>query len=99
MKGGGGVILIVYAGNWGAELKRQTFTATAAWTQYSFTIPTGSNTQLTYVIADGSGIAGTLYIDDCFLGILNGTNILGNPGFEGGTGWNTAAPFSILLNP
>ena len=84
------------------EVTRQTFTATSTWTQYSFTVSTGAHTQLLYRLADGAGVAGTIYIDDTFLGILNGTNTLVNPGFESGnTTWtiDSGAPFSIVQNP
>jgi hypothetical protein len=102
LKGSGGVLLILYNGAWGTEIKRVTYTATSTWTQCSTTIPTGSNTQLTVALSDGTSTGGTLYIDDCFLGVLNGTNILGNPGFESGnTTWNVDVPsvWSILQNP
>jgi xyloglucan-specific exo-beta-1,4-glucanase len=102
MKGTGGVTLIMYNGNWASEITRQNFVATSTWTKYSYTIATGTNTQLTYVLSDINGTAGTIYIDDCFLGVLNGTNVLANPGFESGvTGWNVdpASPWSIVQNP
>jgi hypothetical protein len=101
MKGGGQVVLRIANGSWGSEITRQTFTATSTWTQYSITgIATGSDTQLTYNFTDGGTVAGTLYIDDCFLGVANGTNVLTNPGFESGNAiWNASSPFSILQNP
>ena len=102
LKGAGAVQLIMYNGNWANEITRQSFTATSTWTLCTFTFNTGANTQLTYVIHDGMGVAGTLYIDDCFLGVANGTNLLGNPGFESGNSvWavDPANPWTIVQNP
>ena len=47
-------------------------------------------------------VTGTLYVDDCFLGVLNGTNVLANPGFESGAAsWNVDVPsiWTIVQNP
>ena len=97
LKGSGGVALYIYNGSWGTLNHSQTFTATSNWTLCSFTVATGADTQLTYIISDAASTAGTLYVDDCFLGA--GSNTLANPGFESGaTTWNVDAgsPWTIL---
>jgi fibronectin type 3 domain-containing protein len=102
LKGSGSVVFRVYNGNWVSEIFSQTYAATSTWTQKSFTFNTGSNTQLTYALFDGGSVAGTLYVDDCFLGVSGGTNLLANSGFESGAAsWNISAPaeWSILQNP
>lgn len=92
IKGSGSVQLKVLAGTWGAALTTVQCNATSAWTQIT-TPPfsTGANTQLTFVLQDQYGTAGTVYIDDAFLGVSGGTNKLANPGFEsGGASWGTS---------
>jgi fibronectin type 3 domain-containing protein len=98
IKGGGAVELTVKAGNWGANVADVRCNATSTWTQVSTSsFSTGSNTQLTFVLQDSYGVAGTAYIDDTFLGVSSGTNVLNNPGFESGnTGWSiNGTVFSI----
>ncbi|RYG35388.1 hypothetical protein EON81_12860 [bacterium] len=101
VKGTGRVQLRVFAGSFGTQLATVTSVSNGSWVQLSTpTFSTGANTQLTYCISDSVGTAGTVYLDDAFLGISGGTNILGNPGFElGNTTWTVEAPYSILLNP
>lgn len=90
VKGTGSVQLEVKAGNRGSNITSARCDATSTWqlcTTPSFS--TGSNTQLTYIVQDSYGTAGTVYLDDTFLGVSGGTNILANPGFESGnTGWS-----------
>jgi hypothetical protein len=88
IKGSGSVQLYIDAGNWGANLVSVECTATSSWTQCT-TAPfsTGSNTQLTYILQDSYSGAGTVYLDDTFLGVSAGTNILVNPGFESGNNY------------
>jgi hypothetical protein len=102
MKGSGGITLILCNGSWGTEIKRQAFTATSTWAQYSYTVSTGTNTQLTYDLSDGAVTTGTVYVDDCFLGVSGGANLIVNPGFESGAAsWFPDSPsaFSIMQNP
>jgi len=43
---------------------------------------------LRFQVKDSYAGAGTLFIDDCFMGVSGGTNVLSHPGFESGqTGW------------
>lgn len=100
LKGSGKIRLRVLSSDWATTIATQEFTASSTWTQYSLpSFSTGSNTTLRYVISDSGNTAGTLYIDDCFMGISGGTNRLTNPGFESGnTGWGyeNSTMFSIV---
>ncbi len=89
IKGSGSVQLKVLAGTWGATLATVQCNATSTWTQVTTpAFSTGANTQLTVVLQDQYGTAGTAYIDDAFLGVSGGANKLADPGFEsGGTSW------------
>jgi mannan endo-1,4-beta-mannosidase len=101
LKGSGSITLRVYGGNWSSELKRQSFTASSTWQERYVDVSSGSHTQLTFVLSDtGSGNA-VAYVDDCFLGVSGGTNLLSNAGFESGnTGWTyNNPPFTIVQNP
>jgi hypothetical protein len=49
----------------------------------------GGSTQLTFILQNSFAGSGTVYLDDAFLGISGGSNVLSNPGFESGsTGWS-----------
>ncbi|MFA6286495.1 MAG: right-handed parallel beta-helix repeat-containing protein [Opitutaceae bacterium] len=86
IKGSGSVQLKVLAGAWGAALATVQCNATSTWTQVTTpAFSTDANTQLTFVLQDQYGTAGTIYIDDAFLGVSGGANKLANPGFESGT--------------
>jgi hypothetical protein len=99
IRGTGSVELKVLRGNWGAIITSVRCNATESWVncktpQFS----TGADSQLTYVIQDqfGSNPAGTMYLDDAFVGAPGGTNMLTNPGFEeGATGWGPSGVFSV----
>jgi len=99
MKGTGKLRLRIYNSNWSTMIADQEFTAGSEWQQFSYTFNTGSNTSLVFVLTDGGNIQGTLYVDDCFLGVSGGSNKLANPGFESGnTSWTIFDPniFSIV---
>lgn len=68
-------------------------TATSTWTQCSTpAFSTGSYTGLRFQLKDSYPGAGTLIVDDCFMGVAGGTNVLSHPGFESGqTGWGIDA--------
>src|SRR5690349_19993540 len=52
---------------------------------------------MTFTVQDATTSAGTLYIDDCFLGVSGGSNVLSNLGFEIGiVTWSLGAPFTNL---
>lgn len=77
----------------GTWLSSQFITAAAAWTYYPAAFNSGTGTQVTYYIDDSSAAAGTVLIDDAFLGVPGGANLIANPGFESGnTGWTIYQP-------
>ncbi len=98
VRGSGRIRLLVYGGT---TLLNSTFIdATPAWAYTGIPVGTGANTSLKYKIDDESAIAGAVSIDDLFLGIPGGTNVLANPGFESGsTGWTLSAGtvWTVLL--
>lgn len=101
VKGSGHFVLKVLGSNWQTTLAETTFSASSTWTEKTISFSTGSNTQLVFYVADAGGGPGTLYVDDAFMGVNGGSNVLTNPGFEGGnTGW-TANPrvWAIVQNP
>jgi hypothetical protein len=53
------------------------------------------------VVQDDASVAGTIYVDDCFLGVSGGSNLLPNPGFESGnvTWGKSGLAWNILQNP
>jgi len=87
IKGAGSVQLYIKNGNWGADISGASVqcNATGTWQQCSTpSFSTGSNTQLTYILQNSYNTAGTMYLDDLFLGVSGGTNRLTNPGLESG---------------
>ncbi|MFA7344274.1 MAG: LamG-like jellyroll fold domain-containing protein [Terrimicrobiaceae bacterium] len=102
LKGAGTVKLLVKAGNWGATLAQVTANATSTWTKVSVpNFNSGTNTQLTFQLAEVSNTAGTLDVDNCFLGDTSGTapDILANSGFQGDTDYwpgSSSAPWSVV---
>ncbi len=91
IKGAGSVQLYVKNGNWGSTtLATVKCTASSSYTKCSTpSFSVGGNTQLTFILQDSYAGSGTVYLDDAFLGISGGSNVLSNPGFESGsTGWS-----------
>jgi len=101
VKGTGSIQLKVWYGNWGSQAALISCPASSTWTKYTTpVINSGANTQLTFDMTDSTGTAGTLYMDDAFMGISGGTNLLANPGYESGNvNWGVDAMYSILQNP
>lgn len=81
-KGTGRIRLLVVAG--GTNLTSMFVDTTPTWTYYSLSFNTGANTQLKFQLNDSSTVAGTVYMDGCFMGIPGGANVLANPDFENG---------------
>lgn len=88
--GTGSVQLYLKNGNWGSNITSVQCVANSTWTQCTTpTFSTGGDTQITYILQDSYGTAGTVYLDDLFLGVAGQTNVLSNPGFESGNvSWN-----------
>jgi hypothetical protein len=89
IKGTGSVQLLVKGGTLGSTLASIRCDATLSWQQFNTpAFSTGAYEQVTVQIVDAYGTAGTVYVDDLFLGVAGGTNRLANPGFESGaTTW------------
>ena len=90
-KGAGRTTLRIYQGNTGTQISTTLIvTPTSTWTYYSTTFNSGSNTQVTLRLDDYSNVAATMYVDDVFLGLAGGANLLVNSDFELGTvGWDS----------
>ncbi len=102
IKGTGAVKLNIWNASWGTNIASKKCTASAAWTQCTLTFNTGSRTKLVLDLESAYGTAGTVYVDDLFLGVSGGSNLLTNPGFESGAaGWNSSDPavWQITSNP
>ena len=70
VKGSGKLVLEVISGDWSTTLSSVNITATSTWQQV--TVPTfssGTSTTLIFLVDDSlGGTAGTVYLDDCYLG-------------------------------
>ncbi len=87
IKGTGRARMLVYAN--AVMIANVFIDATPTWTYYTMPVSTGANTSLKYSINDSSGVAGTIYVDDCFLGVAGGTNMLVDGGLEyGSNSWS-----------
>lgn len=85
IKGTGSVNLLVKAGSFGTTLATVRCDASSTWTQYTTPVfNTGAYDQVTFQMEDSYGVAGTVYIDDVFVGVSGGTNLLANPTYESG---------------
>jgi hypothetical protein len=106
VKGTGKLRLSVVNSAWTTDLATVSITATSTWTKYSVpAFSSGSNSTVHFQIYDSiGGVAGTVYLDDAFLGLSGGSNLLSNPGFESGNvnyviSGATPPAFSIVQNP
>ena len=102
IKGTGTIALNVWNGAWTVTVATKNCTASAGWTQCTLSFNSGSRTSLLIDLETAVNGAGTIYVDDVFLGVSGGANLLANPGFESGnTVWatNAAGTWSILQNP
>jgi peptidoglycan/xylan/chitin deacetylase (PgdA/CDA1 family) len=75
----------------GSLNKKQTYTSTGSWQLLELPFISDSNGGSRVRIIDSiAGAAGTMYIDDFYLG--NGSmNLLGNASFEDGSAWGTSS--------
>jgi hypothetical protein len=99
LKGSGTIRFVVKGGS--TNLTSEFLAATGDWTNYSVAFNSGTNTQVTFYFDDSSTIVGSVSVDDTFLGVSGGTNLLANPGFESGsTSWNvsTGSIWTIGVN-
>lgn len=105
VKGRGSLQLQVWGNsNWTRSLASLRINATTNWTRYTTpAFNTGSRNRIWISFDDFySNAAGTMYLDDVFVGPGGGSNRVINPGFESGqTGWTITSTnvFRILSNP
>jgi hypothetical protein len=101
VKGSGSLELQVWANaTWTRRLAAVRINATSTWTKFTTPVFNSGNRQRVYLSFDTAfaNAAGTMYLDEVFLGTSGGVNRVTNPGFESGnTGWSNDAPaiFSI----
>ncbi len=96
-KGTGRIRLLIVAGS--TNLTNMFIDTTPTWTYYSLSFNTGSNTQLKFQINDTSNVAGTVFVDQCFMGAPGGANVLANPGLESGSAsWSINPPGSTVFS-
>jgi len=102
VKGSGSLELQIWGNaNWTKRLASVRINATSIWTKFTTPVFNSGNRQRVYLSFDTAfaNAAGTMYLDEVFLGTSGGVNRVVNPGFESGnTSWNNDAPaiFSIL---
>jgi len=101
VKGSGNFIIKTLNSSW-VQITQSTFSASSTWTEKSitFTTPNTANPSVIFYLADAGG-GGTLYVDDAFMGVNGGTNMLTNAGFESGSAnWTVgSAVWTVLQNP
>jgi hypothetical protein len=105
VKGGGSVDLQIWGNSaWTRRLGGIRINATAGWTKVTTPAFNTGNRSRVWLSFDNaySNAAGTMYLDEVFLGTAGGSNRVANPGFESGAvSWTSTAPavFSIQRNP
>ena len=105
VKGGGSVDLQIWGDSaWTRRLGGIRINATAGWTKVTTPAFNTGNRSRVWLSFDNaySNAAGTMYLDEVFLGTAGGSNRVANPGFESGAvSWTSTAPavFSIQRNP
>lgn len=102
IKGRGSIKLNIWNSSWGTNVASKKCTASAAWTQCTLAFNTGNRAKLVLDLESAYNTAGTVYVDDVFLGVSGGANALSNPGFESGNaGWASSAAdtWQIINNP
>ena len=90
---GSGTIKVTVWGNaaWTNSLATANCVASATWTRCSLpSFSTGSRSVVYLDFEDRYDGAGTVYVDDVFVGQSGGSNLVTNPGFESGpSGWTS----------
>lgn len=103
VKGSGSLELQVWGNaNWTKRLALLRINATSTWTKFTTPVFNVGNRQRVYLSFDTafSNAAGTMYLDEVFLGTSGGVNRVTNPGFESGnTGWSNDAPAIFSIQP
>ena len=102
VRGSGSLELQVWANaTWTRRLASVRVNATSTWTKFTTPVFNVGNRQRVYLSFDTaySNAAGTMYLDEVFLGVSGGVNRVMNPSFESGTtGWSNDATtiFSMI---
>lgn len=105
VKGSGSVELQVWGNSrWTQKLASVRIHAGPNWTKVTTPVFNTGNRQYIWLSFDDAynNAAGTIFLDEVFLGTAGGTNRMTNPGFEAGTtGWTITSPsiFVIEQNP
>lgn len=104
IKGVGSVELAVLDPGFSVTFATKRCDAIGSWTQCTTSaFNNGTQTQLSFRVRDfyDDDPVGTAYVDDTFLGVSGGANVLVNPGFESGAvTWTAQSPaWSIVNNP
>jgi hypothetical protein len=103
VKGSGSLELQVWGNaNWTKRLALLRINATSTWTKFTTPVFNVGNRQRVYLSFDTafSNAAGTMYLDEVFLGTSGGVNRVTNPGFESGnTSWSNDAPAIFSIQP
>ncbi len=103
VKGSGAFEVHVWGNSsWTQNLATVTCTASPNWTQCTLpNFATGTRTTVYLDLENSINGAGTVYVDDVFLGQSGGTNLVSNPGFESGaTAWSsTGASIWAVVQP
>ncbi|GAB4488851.1 MAG: hypothetical protein Fur0016_20470 [Anaerolineales bacterium] len=95
IKGSGQVDLIVHADAWGTELASTRCTASGNYSECAVNFNSGGNTKVGLRLTNGTS-GQDMYLDDAFLGVSGGTNLVANSNFENGSAnWYVEAPFVI----
>jgi len=94
VRGSGRARMLVYSGT--TLLNSTWVDGTPTWGYVPITVSTGTSTSLNFVLNDSSATTGAVSLDDAFLGVAGGTNLIANPGFESGvTRWNVGSAGSV----
>lgn len=105
VKGSGSLELQIWGNaRWTQRLASVRINGTGSWTKFTTPAFRVGSRQRVWISFDTAyaNAAGTLYLDEVFLGTAGGANRTSNAGFESGnTGWTSTAPavFSIRQNP
>jgi cell division septation protein DedD len=103
VKGSGSLELQIWGNaNWTRRLASVRINAGSTWTKVTTPVFNAGNRQRVYLGFDTafSNAAGTMYLDEVFLGTSRGVNRVTNPGFESGnTGWSNDAPAIFSIQP
>jgi hypothetical protein len=95
IKGSGQVDLVVHADAWGTQLASTRCTANGSYNLCSVTFNSGGNGSVGFRLTNGTS-GQDMYLDDAFLNVSGGSNLVQNSSFESGSSsWSVESPFSV----